>query len=338
MDCNAKHSKDRFGSMIRELNEIVKAVMDEQRGNRTVAPEAKRVALVALHEIAIMKKLDHQNIVRLHEVIYDDKEQEVHLVMDYIDKGSVGIVQPDGTCASKIAVSQLPAFLYQTMTGLRYLHRKGVFHRDIKPENILFSSEGVFYLADFGVSSVLFQGTSVDFGGGTQVLYSPERCNADGKVPQAELAKLRAASDVWALGAVLYALRFGRAPFFSTNPEELSRQIREDPLTCPDDCPLDDPIRPVLCQMLDKDPTKRITLSELRKLDYVEQGKRPNEIEADEEDGDPTPFAPEPPVATVLDGGVLDPTTLSRIFRVSSRHLIFGIPIPMARGDSPVNT
>ncbi len=99
--------------------------------------------------------------------------------------------------------SAILQWLRQVLSGLRYLHQKGVLHLDLKPENILFDSEGTARLGDFGVASV-FDRKHVLARIGTAGYLSPELVRG---------AKCSEKSDVWSLGCVLYELCCGKVRF-----------------------------------------------------------------------------------------------------------------------------
>lgn len=150
--------------------------------------------------------LNHPNL--LHAYHFDVFEDRPYLVMPYCPQSSTNLV-------GKIEEPVMWQFIYDTASGLSYLHEKDILHRDIKPDNILIDESGKFLITDFGISvsfrSTLRQNSSeiknnTDSIGGAIPYMAPELFGED-----AEAVK---ASDIWALGVTLFELSTGELPFF----------------------------------------------------------------------------------------------------------------------------
>ncbi|MDP3591936.1 protein kinase, partial [Phenylobacterium sp.] len=191
-------------------------------GNIALGRRATVLDSALRREIAIMKKLVHQNVVPLYEVIDDPSAEKLYLVMKYADCGAVAKLRPDGSCDT-LPLRRVVDVAIQVCSGLRYLHECGVVHRDIKPDNLLATSDRRVMIADFGVSqladSVLNGPEAAMEGaeyGGTPLFMAPElhggyfnRSVWLSQNPVVDDASI-GSGDMWALGTTLFCLLWGR--------------------------------------------------------------------------------------------------------------------------------
>lgn len=208
-------------------------------------------------EIAIMKKLDHNNLVSLVEVLDDPQEDSLYMVLEMCKKGVVMKVGLDER-AEPYDDETCRCWFRDMILGIEYLHAQGIIHRDLKPDNCLITDEGVLKIVDFGVSE-MFEKTSemaTAKSAGSPAFMPPELCVA-------KHGQIRGrAADIWSMGVTLYCLRYGHIPFEQSNMLELYTSIRGDdvPLQEEKDAQCADLMR----RILEKDPEKRITLEEIR--------------------------------------------------------------------------
>mmetsp|Transcript_13060 Transcript_13060/g.40224 ORF Transcript_13060/g.40224 Transcript_13060/m.40224 type:complete len:498 (+) Transcript_13060:216-1709(+) len=203
-------------------------------------------------EIAIMKALNHRNIVSLREVL--SSKNKLYIVMDLVRGGELfERIQKQGELDEKTARN----YFQQLVDGIDYCHKRGVFHRDLKPENLLVDENGVLKITDFGVSSVkkregdlLFTTCGTPSYCAPEILAnSPEGYNGE-KV------------DSWACGVILYLLLVGELPFQHEDMGTLYEMIRLCRVGYPAD--LSPGAKDLLSKMLVKDPQKRYTLSDVK--------------------------------------------------------------------------
>lgn len=97
-----------------------------------------------LREIKVLRKITHQNIVKLKEVVRAN--DDLSLIFEYCDKNLY-----QQMTEGAMSEDQIRDYIKQILTGLSFLHKSGIFHRDIKPDNILISGS-VAKIADFGLA------------------------------------------------------------------------------------------------------------------------------------------------------------------------------------------
>uniref|UniRef100_A0A2K6V8I2 calcium/calmodulin-dependent protein kinase n=1 Tax=Saimiri boliviensis boliviensis TaxID=39432 RepID=A0A2K6V8I2_SAIBB len=189
-------------------------------------------------EIAILKKLDHPNVVKLVEVLDDPNED--HL---YMGKEALFFYHPHSVPTLKPLSEDQARFYFQDLIkGIEYLHYQKIIHRDIKPSNLLVGEDGHIKIADFGVSNE-FKGSDALLSNtvGTPAFMAPESLSETRKIFSGK------ALDVWAMGVTLYCFVFGQV----RGPD-----IAED-------------LKDLITRMLDKNPESRIVVPEIKLHPWV---------------------------------------------------------------------
>ena len=161
--------------------------------------------------------LDHQGIVPIFEV--GEHEGQHYFSMGYIDGDSLAGKLLDGPLPPRKAAK----LIHAVAAAVQYAHQKGVIHRDLKPANILLTRGGRPKVTDFGLAKQVKGDSGLTATGqilGTPSYMPPEQ--ASGRVN--EVCEV---SDVYALGAVLYATLTGRPPFQTDNPLDTLMQVLE---------------------------------------------------------------------------------------------------------------
>ena len=184
------------------------------------------------HEALAASALNHPNILTIHEV---GEHGGTHfIVSEYVDGQTVRDKLRDG----KFPVQQAVDIAIQIAAGLEAAHAAGITHRDIKPENVIVRNDGLVKLVDFGIARMIEERPgraplpdrlSITSGFktkpgiliGTAKYMSPE---------QARGRELDARTDLFSLGAVMYEMLCGRAPFEGSSDSELIAEvIKTDP-------------------------------------------------------------------------------------------------------------
>lgn len=257
----------------------VKVLNDEWASN-------SRVIELLQDEFRKVFDLNHPNIVRADH--FEDRfKPNYFIVMEYVDGGSLGDflfergaitdVEDDHTVSKKkpdetrvhtrrtsqtqellanrsrfyepLSPGVIAGILKDVTAALAFAHQQDVIHRDLKPQNILLSSSGVAKLADFGIAQLRGRANR-NYRAGTPAYMSPEQARGD--------LDLSPASDIYALGIVLYLMFTGVLPFVGTEQQVKEMQIHKPPLP-PSQFGWDLPpgVEEIILRCLSKSPAER---------------------------------------------------------------------------------
>ena len=161
---------------------------------RRFEAEARRAASVS-----------HPNVVAVYDVGTDG---DPYIVMELVRGGdAAALLRREGPLAPERAAE----LVAEAADGVAAAHAAGIVHRDLKPGNILISAEGRARVADFGIARATGEGSMTRTGAalGSVDYFSPEQARGERAGP---------ASDVYALGVVLYELLTGHRPFSGETP------------------------------------------------------------------------------------------------------------------------
>ncbi|SRR5579883_3065255 len=169
------------------------------------------------NEAEVLAQLDHPHIVPIHDV--GEHEGRVYFSMKLIEGGGL-----DGQLERFRDDPQGAARLVaQVARAVHHAHQRGILHRDLKPSNILLDREGQPHVSDFGLSKRIESDGSLTQTGaivGTPQYMAPEQTSG-------RKGAVTTATDVYGLGAVLYAILTGRSPFQGETVLETLEQVRE---------------------------------------------------------------------------------------------------------------
>ncbi|MEU0247950.1 protein kinase [Streptomyces sp. NPDC006235] len=223
------------------------AVKELRTYTDTAGPELAGLRVRMQREARAAARVRHPGVIAVHDIAEVDGRPLI--VMELVDGPSLDDVLRD---RGPLDAREAAGIGAKVMDALAAAHRAGVLHRDVKPGNILLDRSGRVVLTDFGIATMDDPGD----GSATHLTRSGELVGSlDYLAPErAQGADPGPASDVWALGATLYAAVEGASPFRRTSTFSTLTAIVSEPLPEPRRA---GPLAPVLQRLLDKRPEAR---------------------------------------------------------------------------------
>lgn len=247
------------------------------RKRSRIAPLGRRVgpndspyaqfSMTDVNEVAVMRHLNHCNVMLMKGVFDVIEEDSLFIVVELLPNGPV-------MSSSKLEGARpMPEDLARSafvdvLSGLEYLHHKNVAHRDIKPDNLLKAGDGTVKISDFG-AAVLYgvddnsdstETRSISWTVGTPAFTAPELCISDSSPP---CPRRCFAADVWSLGATVFYMVYGRAPFLSKSVFSMYDAICTEELKFPETPVASKSLQVLIKKMLVKEPNQRATVKEI---------------------------------------------------------------------------
>ncbi|KAL9702091.1 hypothetical protein quinque_005609 [Culex quinquefasciatus] len=205
---------------------------------------SESVLMKVEREIAIMKLIDHPHVLGLTDHVSGGE------LFDYLVK------------KGRLTPKEARKFFRQIISALDFCHSHSICHRDLKPENLLLDDKNNIKIADFGMASLQPAGSMLETSCGSPHYACPE-------VIRGEKYDGRRA-DVWSCGVILYALLVGALPFDDDNLRQLLEKVKRGVFHIPHFVPPD--CQSLLKGMIEVNPEKRLTLSEINKHPWVTAG------------------------------------------------------------------
>ena len=237
----------------------------------------------AINEINIYKYFPttNKNILRLYQILNDNKKDKTYLIMELASKGPLvtlnektGVFTLNNNYDDNFYDEKLiKTWIYDIANGLKFLHENNIVHRDIKSDNLLIDKNGHCKIADFGCSikmknnNELFSKTE-----GNMYFFPPEF--VDGKSKKLFSYK---PVDIWAFGVSIYTCIFKSLPFLPENREnvvELFKEIREANFDFnKNGIKISKEMEILLRHIFEKDPDKRFTAKDIVEYPWLNGGK-----------------------------------------------------------------
>jgi serine/threonine-protein kinase len=220
----------------------LKTTRDDVGGHRQNVARFER-------EMQVVARLRHPNIVPIYDV--GSHDGRAYFTMPFFAGGSMAYHRPRLAAEPARAV----ALMEKVARSVHHAHEHGILHRDLKPSNILLEENDEPVVSDFGLAKV--EGEEADLTQTGAVLGTPAYM-----APEQAAGRLRdigPATDVWALGVMLYELLAGHRPFVGESSDEVKMKILlERPSALRKACPnLPPALEAVILKCLEKEPGRR---------------------------------------------------------------------------------
>ena len=208
-----------------------------------------------IREAKIANQINSSNIVKVYDAGLDQKSNQLFISMEYVDgKNLSQLLAANGVFSETDTLK----ITFEVCNALEEMEKAGIVHRDIKPSNIMVTNSGIVKLADLGIAKannsqiqeeLTLTANNIVFG--TPNYASPEQCKSSHHTDTR--------SDIYSLGATMFCMVTGIAPFNGTNPvDTMFKVIHEEPenlLACAPNLTPD--FVKLIYDMIAKDPIKR---------------------------------------------------------------------------------
>lgn len=207
-----KLGEGSYGSVSKATNKSTKAI----RAVKTISKSQMKNLERFKQEIAIMKMMDHPNIIKLFETFEDHRN--IYLVMELCSGGELfDRIIATGHFSEKEAA----VLMQQIIRAVYYMHENSICHRDLKPENFLFMTKdpienNYLKIIDFGLSCKFSPDRVMETKAGTPYYVAPQVLSG----------KYDHQSDIWSCGVIMYVLLCGYPPFFGDTDADVLAKVR----------------------------------------------------------------------------------------------------------------
>ncbi|KAJ0123371.1 BR serine/threonine-protein kinase [Diaporthe amygdali] len=226
---------------IAQLDKVEKDLPEEENGLR-------RLPVTVEREIAIMKLIEHPNIIKILDVW--ENRNEVYLILEYCEsKDMFSWINRYGQLSEHDAVY----VFRQMMCAMEYCHSFNICHRDLKPENILLSQAGEVKIIDFGMAALHQNDKKLRTSCGSPHYAAPELLKAKNYRGDK--------TDIWSMGVILFAMLAQRLPFDDPHLPTMLSLSKRALYTMPENFSPD--AKDMIRRILVTEPDKRISIREM---------------------------------------------------------------------------
>uniref|UniRef100_A0A8C8CAF1 Serine/threonine-protein kinase PLK n=1 Tax=Oncorhynchus tshawytscha TaxID=74940 RepID=A0A8C8CAF1_ONCTS len=215
------------------------------------------------NEIELHKTLHHKHVVKFSHHFED--QDNIYIFLELCSRKSLAHIWK---ARHTLTDPEVRYYLRQIISGLKYLHNRGILHRDLKLGNFFVNENMELRLGDFGLAAKL---EKVEQRKkticGTPNYLAPEVLNRQGHGTE---------SDVWSLGCVMYTLMCGNPPFETLDLKETYKCIKEVKYNLPST--LSPAAQKLISGILQKDPSDRLTLDQILNHQFFTKAFTPDKL------------------------------------------------------------
>uniref|UniRef100_A0AAY4A6F7 Serine/threonine-protein kinase PLK n=1 Tax=Denticeps clupeoides TaxID=299321 RepID=A0AAY4A6F7_9TELE len=216
-----------------------------------------------INEIELHKMLHHKHVVKFSHH-FEDLEN-IYIFLELCSRKSLAHIWK---ARHTLTDPEVRYYLRQIISGLKYLHNKGILHRDLKLGNFFVNENMELRLGDFGLAAKLETAEQRKKTiCGTPNYLAPEVLNRQGHGTE---------SDVWSLGCVMFTLLCGNPPFETLDLKETYKCIKEVKYTIPPS--LSPAAQKLISSVLQKNPSDRLTLDQILAHEFFTKGYTPDKL------------------------------------------------------------
>ncbi|KAJ3594317.1 hypothetical protein NHX12_003624 [Muraenolepis orangiensis] len=215
------------------------------------------------NEIELHKTLSHKHVVKFSHHFED--HENIYIFLELCSRKSLAHIWK---ARHTLTEPEVRYYLRQIISGLKYLHNRGILHRDLKLGNFFINENMELRLGDFGLAAKL---ETVELRKkticGTPNYLAPEVLNRQGHGTE---------SDVWSLGCVMYTLMCGNPPFETLDLKETYKCIKEVRYNLPSN--LSPAAQKLISSVLQKVPSNRLNLDQILAHEFFTKGFTPDKL------------------------------------------------------------
>ncbi|XP_063283781.1 serine/threonine-protein kinase PLK3 isoform X2 [Pelobates fuscus] len=216
-----------------------------------------------VNEIELHRELHHKHVVKFSHHFED--AENIYIFLEICSRKSLAHIWK---ARHTLLEPEVRYYLKQIISGLKYLHLRGILHRDLKLGNFFINERMELKIGDFGLAArlePLEQRKKTICG--TPNYLAPEVLYRQGHGPE---------SDVWSLGCVMYTLLCGTPPFETSDLKETYRCIKQVKYTLP--ACLSSAARHLIVGILKRSPSERLTLDQILEHEFFSKGYTPDKL------------------------------------------------------------